>query len=231
MDLLVIDLEMCMVPRDYRGKNYRYGHEIIQMGAVLLDEDFHEIGTQMQYVHPEHGVIDPNIQNLTGIRNSQVRKAPKLERALVQLLDWIGEREYRIYAWSDADWYQLSHEIRAKEITDPRILSFMESERWVDYQAVFSKRFSLHRPIGLEEALLRADIKAEGRFHDGLDDAVNTGRLIEKVEKNPELMLLDFSVPTKPSEHLSCSLGELFAGLDLQLEETPEPTDSSTGDA
>jgi len=82
MNYLVIDLEMCNVPRDYRSRSYKYANETIQIGAVLLDEEFKRIGTLSQYVHPEHGVIDPFIQNLTGIRNSQVKKAPRIEEAL-----------------------------------------------------------------------------------------------------------------------------------------------------
>ena len=38
MNYLVIDLEMCKVPKNYREKNYKYASEIIQVGAVLLDE-------------------------------------------------------------------------------------------------------------------------------------------------------------------------------------------------
>lgn len=38
MDYLVIDLEMCRVKKLYR-KTYKYASEIIQIGAVLLDED------------------------------------------------------------------------------------------------------------------------------------------------------------------------------------------------
>ena len=58
MNYLVIDLEMCKVPRDYRSKRYKYANETIQIGAVLLDEEFKRIGTLSQFVHPEHGVID-----------------------------------------------------------------------------------------------------------------------------------------------------------------------------
>ena len=73
MNYLVIDLEMCNVPRDYRSRSYKYANETIPIGAVLLDEEFKRIGTLSQYVHLEHGVIDPFIQNLTRIRNSQVK--------------------------------------------------------------------------------------------------------------------------------------------------------------
>lgn len=217
MFYLVIDLEMCKVPRDYRGKSYRYANEIIQIGAVLLDDSFKRIGTLCQYVHPEHGVIDYFIENLTGIKNSQVKKAPKLDEALIHMIDWLGERDYKIYAWSESDRNQLLHEIKAKNMTDERIYAFMKAENWIDYQDVFMKRFELSRQLSLEEALGRAEIEPEGKFHDGLDDAVNTAYLIEKLELNPEYQLVSYEMPDKPSERLCSTLGEFFTGLDLSF--------------
>ena len=157
MFYLVIDLEMCKVPRDYRSRSYKYANETIQIGAVLLDEEFKRIGTLSQYVHPEYGVIDHFIEKLTGIRNSQVKKAPKLQEALVHMIDWIGEREYKIYAWSESDRDQILHEMKAKKIDDIRINTFIDESRWIDYQDVFTKRFELERQISLEEALGRVD--------------------------------------------------------------------------
>ena len=217
MFYLVIDLEMCKVPRDYRSKSYRYANETIQIGAVLLDDSFKRIGTLCQYVHPEHGVIDYFIENLTGIKNSQVKKAPKLDEALIHMIDWLGERDYKIYAWSESDRNQLLHEIKAKNMTDERIYAFMKAENWIDYQDVFTKRFELSRQLSLEEALGRAEIEPEGKFHDGLDDAVNTAYLIEKLDLNPEYQLVSYEMPDKPSERLCSTLGEFFTGLDLNF--------------
>ena len=217
MNYLVIDLEMCKVPRDYRSKRYKYANETIQIGAVLLDEEFKRIGTLSQFVHPEHGVIDYFIENLTGIKNVQVKHAPRLQEALLHMLNWIGDREYKVYVWSGSDRAQILHEIKAKNIVDEKVASFMEESRWVDYQDIFMKRYEMSRKMSLEEALGRADIDPEGRFHDGLNDAVNTGLLIEKLELNPDYQLVSYEMPEKPSEHLSSSLGELFAGMELKL--------------
>ena len=217
MNYLVIDLEMCKVPRDYRSKRYKYANETIQIGAVLLDEEFKRIGTLSQFVHPEHGVIDYFIENLTGIKNVQVKHAPRLQEALLHMLNWIGDREYKVYAWSGSDRAQILHEIKAKNIVDEKIASFMEESRWVDYQDIFMKRYEMSRKMSLEEVLGRADIDPEGRFHDGLNDAVNTGLLIEKLELNPDYQLVSYEMPEKPSEHLSSSLGELFVGMELKL--------------
>ena len=107
--------------------------------------------------------------------------------------------------------------MKAKKIDDIRINTFIDESRWIDYQDVFTKRFELERQISLEEALGRVEIEPEGRFHDGLDDAVNTGRLIEKLELNLEYQLVSYEMPEKETEHLSCTLGELLSGLNLQL--------------
>ena len=42
----VVDLEMCRVPMDVSVDDYPYGQEIIQVGVVLLDENFDKIGPQ-----------------------------------------------------------------------------------------------------------------------------------------------------------------------------------------
>lgn len=216
MNHLVIDLEMCNVPKHYRNRNYKYTSEIIQVGAVLLDEEFEVIGTIKQYVHPQYGVIDPFITNLTGIRSSQVKNAPRLNEALIHLADWLGEREYDVYAWSTNDSNQLHREILNKKIEDPRIESFMNPARWIDYQAVFGKRFDFQRSVSLEEALMSCDIAISGRLHDGLDDAANTAKLIRRLELNADVVLRNIvtEFPAE-SEPLGFSMGDLFAGINL----------------
>ena len=206
---------MCRVPKLYRSK-YKYANETIQIGAVLLDDEFKRIATLCQYVHPEYGVIDHFIENMTGIHNRNIKNAPGIKEALEHLVDWIGEREYQVYAWSESDRNQILHEIKAKNIESKKLEIFMEEERWIDYQAVFKKRFQLNRLYSLEEALCNSDIEPEGKFHDGLDDAINTGYLIEKLEKYPDFQLLSYAMP-KTEEHLSCTIGDLFANLQLQV--------------
>lgn len=216
MNYLVIDLEMCKVPKHYRNKKYKYANEIIQVGAVLLDEEYEIIGRINQYVHPEYGVIDHFISDFTGIQNNQVKHAPCLKEVLLYMVDWLGDREYKVYAWSDSDYSQLQHEILCKEISDAKIENFMDPERWIDYQAEFGSRFEFSRAISLEEALMYCDIDVEGRLHDGLDDAANTAKLIKTLELNQNFVLCQCDIDYRTdSEPLSFSMGNLFAGLNL----------------
>ena len=216
MNYLVIDLEMCKVPKNYRGKKYKYANEIIQVGAVLLDEEYETIGKINQFVHPEYGVIDNFISKLTGIQNNQVNNAPCLQDVLKHMLDWIGEREYKVYAWSDSDYKQLQHEILSKGIADCKIDSFMNPERWMDYQDIFGKRFAFSKAVSLEDALMYCDIEAVGRLHDGLSDAVNTAKIIKTLELDKEFVLCNYETNfQEDSEPFGFCMGDLFAGLNL----------------
>ena len=88
----------------------------------------------------------------------------------------------------------------------------MKPERWGDYQEIFGKKYNFEQAVGLQEALMLWDIEPDGRMHDGLDDAWNTARLIEKLEKNPNYKLI-----YRERQALKVRLGELFEGLNLQL--------------
>ncbi len=214
MNYLVIDLEMCGVPQTYRSEKYKYSNEIIQIGAVLLNQKFGQAETFAQFVHPEYGVLDHFISDLTGIENRQLKNALPLKEVLHGLTEWIGNRPYKVYAWSENDYCQLKREVRCKEIRDPAIQKFMSQKNWIDYQDVFVKRYQFTRAVGLDEALMLCDIQPDGKFHNGLDDALNTAKIIEKLEMNPGYQIQNYEREAGiPPEHLKFSMRELFANL------------------
>lgn len=108
--------------------------------------------TICQYVQPKYGVLDHFISQMTGITNDQIKYAPMLEEAVIHLLEWIGNREYKVFAWSNTDYRQLKHEIQSKGITNPEILEFVNQDRWTDYQKTFDNRYVFDRSVGLADA-------------------------------------------------------------------------------
>ena len=213
---LVLDLEMCRVPGKYRCKEYHYALETIQFGAVLLDENFEQVDTFSSYVHPIYGYIDSFIKSFTGISNNEVNKAKDLEEVLIDFLCWIDNREYKVYAWSENDYRQLEHEIKCKNIEGDYIDDFMSSDRWIDYQKIFDDRYGYTKSVSLENALILCDIDPEGRMHDGLDDAINTSRLISVLENNPGYQLTNY-ITVEETQPLMTCLGDMFAGISLQM--------------
>ena len=213
---VVIDLEMCRVAKELR-KEYRARHEIIQIGAVLLDERMKVVDRISILVRPEFGWIDPFIEKLTGISQGQVSEAPMIREAMQIFWDWLPEEEVTAVSWSMSDKQQFEKEFSAKGLEFQRMNTLFEN--WVDCQEVFGRRVHAGRSYSLTDAMIAADIEGEGRAHDGLDDAYNTALLFAKLETEEELVLNPYyavACREKKEDTLSVTLGELFKGLDLQ---------------
>ena len=78
MKHIVIDLEMNKIARSSEARKICKS-EIIEIGAVMLDENLQEIGNFRTYVKPEYNdKIAAEIRNLTGITDAMVANAPVL---------------------------------------------------------------------------------------------------------------------------------------------------------
>ena len=213
---VVLDFEMCKVPRGARCKEYHRANEIIQLGAVLMDEEFNIVDEFNYYVKPQYGSLDSFISTLTGITKEMIIGAESLEIVLDKFAEWIPGGEVEFVAWSENDQYQLYGEIQSKGIQNSRLNEL--SENWIDSQKIYAEKVDNERCYSLSEALLACDIDTKGRAHDGLDDAYNTGLLFAKLMTEKELVLNKLYMEAKKEEtnHLSCTLGDLLAGLNLK---------------
>lgn len=217
MHYIVVDLEMCKVPKKNRTKEYHFKNEIIQIGAVKLDENFSEVSRFTTYVKPELGEIDEFIENLTGISQMLVNSAPMLDEVITRFLDWIDDDNAVMVSWSMSDFKQFRNEIGAKAFKAPIMEKYFDN--WVDCQEMFGISINARDRWGLERAIYAANIQAEGNMHDGLMDAVNTASLFRLIKTEPDFKLIDVyeSTRTEEVEHLSFSMESLFAGLNLQF--------------
>lgn len=179
----VVDLEMCDVPRAKRNKDFSYANELIQIGAVLLDESYNKIDEFVSLVAPEFGCITPYIEKLTRISRKSVCGAPSAAKALERFADWLPEDTVFI-AWSDSDERQIRHEIEGKHISIPKLDALMDN--WIDCQKMFSEKLDSEKIYSLSEALVIGDIFYEDGAHDALVDAQNTAMLFKKLKTEKE---------------------------------------------
>ena len=215
---VVIDVEMCRVPGRIRLQEFPHTNEIIQIGAVMMNEAYERIAEFSSFVRPDYGKISGFIRNLTGITEQDVRHAPSLEQTLRAMLGWIGNRDVIFCAWSETDYTQIRDEIEAKGLDREAFALFLEERRWIDYQKIAGERFGAEKPVSLTNAIRAAQLRPEGQAHDGLTDAWNTARLIEKLERNPDMQ---FSLDCLEEEDeyipLGFSLGNMLGGLQLEI--------------
>lgn len=212
---IIVDFEMA---RDARRGREHQGSEIIQFGAVKLNDSYETVSEFSLYVKPENIRIEEDIEALTGITNEMVADAPAYAEALGRFLDWVGEEEVRVYSWSLTDHHQLHHESERKGLLDERVQRLLDS--WVDFQEVFGKELGISHSLKLEYALKAANIDFEGKAHDGLTDARNTANLfvLSKDRERFEKAIAVIAEMFRPKQRLSTSLGAFFPA-DLNLPE------------
>lgn len=210
---VVVDLEMCKVTKIQRTKEFKLGSEIIQIGAVLLDDDNNEIDSFSTYVKPAFGRLNNFITNLTGITEYDLKDAPLLESALTEFMEWVPNDAIAV-SWSHSDDNQIRKEVLAKNIDIVGLSELLDS--WEDCQATFSEKMNAEKAYNLTEALNIADIYYEDGAHDGLVDAKNTALLYAKMEREAVLTLNKYYVEAtteKEDDDFGLDWTKILSGL------------------
>lgn len=209
----VVDLEMCNVPPIKRTEQFNYSSELIQIGAVLLDENYNKIDKFVSLVAPEFGFITPYIEKLTRISRKSVCNAPSTAQALKLFTKWLPEDTIFV-SWSENDERQFRQEIEGKNISIPKLNALMEN--WIDCQKTFSEKIDSPKHYRLSEALNIADICYEDGAHDALVDAENTAMLFKKMKTEQEFKVSAYYSSEKKQTPLYSPFSELlkyhFAG-------------------
>ena len=183
---VVIDLEMCNVSTFNKKTQYPYNNEVIQIGAVLLDDEFEIEDSFVSFVLPKYGAVDKYIQKLTGIAQQDLVGAPDFETAMRSFVEWLP-KDAVLVSWSNTDRSQLQREMEGKGIELPEMVPFFET--WVDSQKLFGEKANNTRNYKLSEALILAAIDYQDGEHDALIDAKNTALLFAKMKKEPDFKL------------------------------------------
>lgn len=212
MKHVVVDLEMNPVSREFREVRRKLNEEVIEIGAVRLDENFQQEAEFQCYVKPEYGPIKEHITSLTGITQAMVADKKTYAACFQDFVDWVGEEETKIYSWSMSDIKQLRSECRYKL---PDFDIEWLNERWVDLQQEFDDRLGLHNSLALKHALGAMDHKFEGTQHTALADAINTSAILTLMQddaKFKETMKPVLEI-LQPKDDLSSSIGDLCPEL------------------
>lgn len=212
MKHVVVDLEMNPVSREFREVRRKLNEEVIEIGAVRLDETFQQEAEFQCYVKPEYGPIKKHITSLTGITQAMVADKKTYAACFQDFVDWVGEEETKIYSWSMSDIKQLRSECRYKL---PDFDIEWLNARWVDLQQEFDDRLGLHNSLALKHALGAMDHKFEGTQHTALADAINTSAILTLMQddaKFKETMKPVLEI-LQPKDDLSSSIGDLCPEL------------------
>ena len=188
---VVIDLEMCNTYKSIMNSKMNYKQELIQIGAVSLDENYNVIDSFVTYVSPEFGTVDGYIKQLTGISKEDTKNAHSSKEALESFVSWLPE-DAQIVAWSRNDEKQIRSELHRKHFDIPELRETFGT--WIDCQQMFGRKLNTNKKYKLFEALSIADICYDDGMHDALVDARNTARLFAKIKSGEEFELSPYFI-------------------------------------
>ncbi len=181
MKHIFVDFEMNAVDKELEKIRAMCPREIIEIGAVALNDNMEEVDSFKRYVKPEFSdEVYERYETITGITTQMLEDAESFGTVLQEFLDWCGE-DYTIYAWSGCDLAQIKAEARTKKFKNEQFEYMVQN--WVDYQRMFDRSIKVKIPTSLEHALEISGLSFEGKPHDALCDAQNTGRLF--VQRRP----------------------------------------------
>lgn len=215
MKHIFVDFEMHPISKEYQEERQICPREIIEIGAVMLDEELKEITTFKEYVKPEYvREIYKRISVLTGITPSKLAGAPKFNDVFSQFALWCKslDDEFTIYAWSGNDLEQVSKEICLKNTHRTEEVRAV-LENWVDFQKDYCELVKAEKLISIEKALNSIGQYFMGDMHDALCDARNTADLFT-VTRNQEEFFSMLSVVKNLTNHeekgSGCTLGDMI---------------------
>ena len=208
---IVIDLEMNPISRSLKDIRRYLLDEVIEFGAVKLDENYLPIEEFQCYVKPQFCEINKHITKLTGITNEIVADKKFFADEFKNFFDWIGTWDMTLYSWSPSDINQLKAECAYKI---PNFDSERMARQWIDIQKEFDEKIGIQNNLALKHAVGAMNRDFEGTAHTALADAANTAAILTLMQDDeafqrtmkPVIDLL------KPKE-LSNSIGDLFPEL------------------
>lgn len=172
----VLDLECtCDEPQFPRNEM-----EIIEIGAVILDDQFNIIDKFDVFVKPVvHSQLTDFCTKLTSIKQEQVDNGLSLEQALLALQDFFVKNNVDTwYSWGFFDKSKIHNEIKARKI-NPYQLAKFHNIKHINASALFVEKFNLKRKKGVSGALQMCNLKFEGTKHLALDDSINISKIIK----------------------------------------------------
>lgn len=188
MNYIVLDLEFnqpfAFQPGTKAEPDPLCPFEIIQIGAIKLNDRFEALERFTSYVQPQiYRRLHPYVERITGIKSSVLKDQPYFPEVYEKFLSYIGSRDEAVLCtWGGDDIRSLLRNIAYHKLDMEKL-----PNRSLNVQPLASVH--LHqdagKSIGLKNAVELMEIEINETFHDALGDAVYTGKILQMLHPDP----------------------------------------------
>lgn len=177
MHYIIMDLEW---NNTYGRKINGFINEVIEIGAVKLDDEFNVTDTFSCFIKSQIGKkLRGSVKRLTNISNEDLVGGIPFIQAFVEFQNWIGQKENVILTWGDGDIRVLIDNYRY--INGMSKIPFLTN--YADLQKLFQNvyRTPSSKQIGLSSAAEMIGIKDDDyASHRALDDSLLSAECFKK---------------------------------------------------
>ena len=179
MNYIVIDFEWNQPRLDQKmiREPICFDSEIIEIGAVKLDEEFKPVAEFRKYVRPVfYPIMNGKVSRLTRITSKDVACAREFPDVFEDFLAWCGD-EFALMTWGPTDIPVLIENLMMHGYSVGANLPVC-----YDLQRIFTREVMRYEgQCSLENAITALNITGD-RAHDALNDARNTARVCEYLD-------------------------------------------------
>lgn len=185
MHYVVMDLEW---NNTYCKRVGGFINEIIEIGAVMLDEDLNTVKTFSELIHTQIGKkLQKRVKQLTNLTNEDIYSGNTFQTVIEQFGSWIGDEPVLVLTWADGDIRTLMSNFRYYYgVSDmPFCGKYADLQKYC--QSFIDAPSS--QQIGLSAAAEKLGINPdEYPHHRALDDSILSADCLRKVFDKDKLM-------------------------------------------
>ena len=176
MNYLVVDFEFTFYKRPV-GRPRAFFAEIIEIGAVKLDESLKECGKLQNFVKPhffpKHA---KDAMDFCMITDADMKKAITFPAMLEKMSAMYEAGNTLFVAWGDSDYKVLAEGCSRHKLDNPVIQT-----DYLDLAEAYKLWRGEENTPGLKAAITEMEVTADGLAHTAFDDAYNTGKVLAKM--------------------------------------------------
>lgn len=215
LNYIVMDLEWNQCPDGKRKEVEGIPFEIIEIGAVKLNEQLEIIGEFSERVKPQvYKKIDAHVGEITHITMEELMECRIFSEVVVDFLSWCG-KERVFCTWGNTDLIELQRNIEYYGLPELSQKPFF----YYDVQKLFEVFFDKEKATrNLAFAVEYFKLEQKESFHSAIHDARYTALILQKfdVKKIKKYQEIDFyHYPKMPEDEVYISFSSYAKFISL----------------
>lgn len=220
MNYIVFDLEWNQSPDGKAHENKRLPFEIIEIGAVKLNENREIVDYFQRLIKPQvYHWIQDSIHEVIHVDYKDLADGAPFPEVIREFFAWCGE-EYLFFTWGNQDLTELQ-----RNMNFYNLLSLLKGPvSYYDVQKIYGLSYADGEHRALESAVEHLQIRKQLDFHRAMADAYYTACVLGRLEpdcikEHPSLDVYQNPKSKREEVHLSFPLWDKYVTREFHARE------------